>query len=463
MAIRSNSPQSRDIAYHLHPYTNAEVHEKIGPRIITGGDGVYVIDDDGNRYIEGLAGLWCTSLGFSEKRLADAAYRQMQELPYYHGFAHSTTPPVIELAERLVEMAPPSISKVFFTNSGSEANDSLVKMVWYYNNALGRPEKKKIISRRQGYHGVTVASASMTAMPYVQDSFDLPIANFIHTDCPHYWRYSEDGESEEEFATRMADNLEQLILDEGPDTVAAFFAEPVQGAGGVIPPPAGYFEKIQAVLCRHDVLFVADEVICGFARTGNMFGCETFHIKPDMMSVAKALSSAYLPIAGSMISDEIYQAIKAESGRLGVFGTGYTYSGHPVPAAVALETLKIYEERDILGHVRAMIPRFQERLHGFADHPLIGETRGVGMIGAVQLVPDKAKNEVFDPALKVGPAAAKHCAAHGLIIRPMPGDAIALCPPLIITEGQIDDMFDSLGRALDDSLDELTQQGAMAA
>ena len=248
MAIRANSPQARDIAYHLHPYTNAEVHEEVGPRIITGGEGVYVIDDDGKRYIEGLAGLWCTSLGFSEKRLADAAYKQMREMPYYHGFAHATTPPVIELAERLVGMTPPSIGKVFFTNSGSEANDTLIKMVWYYNNALGRPEKKKIISRHQAYHGVTIAASSMTALPYVQDSFDLPIANFIYTDCPHYWRYKEDGESEEAFTNRMADNLETLILEEGPDTVAAFFAEPVQGAGGVIVPPAGYFEKIQAVL-----------------------------------------------------------------------------------------------------------------------------------------------------------------------------------------------------------------------
>lgn len=461
MAIRSNSPQARDIAYHLHPYTNAVVHEEIGPRIITGGEGVYVIDDDGKRYIEGLAGLWCTSLGFSEKRLADAAYKQMQEIPYYHGFAHATTPPVIELAERLVEMAPPSITKVFFTNSGSEANDSLIKIVWYYNNALGRPNKKKIISRQQAYHGVTVAASSLTALAYVQNSFDLPIANFIYTDCPHYWRYCEDGESEEDFATRMANNLDKLILDEGPDTVAAFFAEPVQGAGGVIIPPATYFEKIQVVLRRHDVLFVADEVICGFARTGNMFGCETYGIKPDMMTVAKALSSAYLPIAGSMISDEIYQVIKAESGRLGVFGTGYTYSGHPVPAAVALETLKIYEEMDIVGHVRNLSPHFLDRLHGFADHPLVGETRGVGLIGAVQLVPDKAKNELFDPALKAGPITAKYCAAHGLITRPLPGDGIAFCPPLIITKDQIDAMFDSFGKALDNALDDLTRQGVI--
>ena len=333
MNVRANSPHARDIAYHLHPYTNAAAHEEVGPHIIAGGDGVYVIDDNGKRYIEGLAGLWCASLGFSEPRLAEAAYRQMTEMPYYHNFAHKTTPVLVELAERLVEMMPVPMSKAFFTNSGSEANDTQVKMIWYYNNARGRPEKKKIISRLQGYHGVTVAAASLTGLPYVQNSFDIPIANIIHTECPHYWRYGADGESEEEFASRMAGSLEQLILDEGPETVAAFIAEPVMGAGGVIIPPKTYFEKIQAVLGKYDVLFVADEVICGFARTGNMFGSETFGLKPDMITVAKALSSAYLPTAAAVISDEIYQVIKAESARLGNFGMGYTYSGHPVPAA----------------------------------------------------------------------------------------------------------------------------------
>ena len=463
MAIRANSPHSRDIAYHLHPYTNAVAHEEQGPHIIAGGDGIYVIDDSGKRYIEGLAGLWCTSLGFSEHRLVEAAARQMREIPYYHNFAHKTTPPVIELAERLIAMMPVPMSKAFFTNSGSEANDTQVKMIWYFNNARGRPEKKKIISRLQGYHGVTVAAASLTGLPYVQNAFDVPIANIMQTECPHYWRFGRDAESEEDFATRMADSLEQLILDEGPETVAAFFAEPVQGAGGVIVPPATYFEKVQAVLRRHDVLFVADEVICGFGRTGNMFGCETYDLKPDMITVAKALSSAYLPIAAAVISDEIYQVIKEESARLGVFGTGYTYSGHPVPAAVAVETLKIYEERDIVGHVRGVAPRFQERLHALGGHALVGEARGVGLIGAVQLVRDKGARELFDPAQKAGPAAMGHAMSHGLIVRALPGDAVAICPPLIITNDEIDALFDRLGMALDDTLDTLAKQGAAAA
>ena len=462
MNTMANSPSAKDIAYHLHPYTNFVAHEAQGPHIMEKGDGIYVIDDTGKRYIEGLAGLWCASLGFSNERLAAAGAAQLRQLPYYHNFAHKTSPAVIELAERLIEMAPGPMSKVFFTNSGSEANDSQIKMVWYYHNAIGKPEKKKIISRIGGYHGVTVAAASLTGMPYVQDAFDLPIANIIHTENPHYWRFGEAGESEEDFATRMAASLEQLIIDEGPETVAAFIAEPVQGAGGVIVPPKTYFAKVQEVLRRHDVLFIADEVICGFGRTGNMFGSETFDLKPDMVTVAKALSSSYLPIAGAMISENIYQAICDESGRRGVFGTGYTYSGHPVCAAVALETLKIYEETDIVGHVRSISPHFLSRLHALGDHPLVGETRGVGLIGGVQLVKNKATKEMYDPSLKVAPTVMNLAVEHGLLIRALPNDAIAACPPLIITIPQIDDLFDSMGRALDDMLDALTKQGEAA-
>jgi len=452
MSARANSPSGRDIAYHLHPYTNLVQHEKQGPHIITKGDGIYVIDDQGNRFIEGLAGLWCTSLGFSEPRLADAAMRQLTTLPYYQSFAHRATLPVIELAERLIKMAPTPMSKVFFTNSGSEANDTQIKIAWYYHNAIGKPKKKKIISRRQGYHGVTVAAGSLTGMAYVQDSFDLPIDRVIHTDCPHYWLNAEPGESEEDFATRMADNLEKLILAEDPDTVAAFIAEPVQGAGGVILPPATYFAKVQEVLRRYDILFIADEVICGFGRTGNMFGCETYDLEPDMITIAKALSSAYLPIGGAMVSEKVYEALREESGRRGVFGTGYTYSGHPVCAAVAVETLKIYEERDILGHVREVAPRMQARLAELAAHPLVGEARGVGLIGAVQLVRDKDKRALFDPARKVGALCMNKAVEHGLMVRALPGDSVAVCPPLIITEDEIDLLFDRLAKALDDTL-----------
>ncbi|MEE8505211.1 MAG: aminotransferase, partial [Kiloniellales bacterium] len=288
MSVRPNSPEARDIASHLHPYTNARKHEEIGPLIISEGKGVYVYDNEGREYIEGLAGLWCTSLGFGEERLIKAATDQMRKLSYYHGFAHKTPEPVVDLAEKLLEIAPVKMSKVFFANSGSEANDTVIKLVWFYNNAIGRPEKKKIISRLKAYHGITVASGSLTGLPLNHRDFDLPIKNILHTACPHHYRFAEDGESEEDFASRLADELEQMILDEGPETVAAFIGEPVMGAGGVIVPPRTYWDKIQPVLKKHDVLLIADEVICGFGRTGNMFGCQTFGIKPDIMVVAKA-------------------------------------------------------------------------------------------------------------------------------------------------------------------------------
>jgi 4-aminobutyrate--pyruvate transaminase len=418
--------------------------------ILTGGKGIYVYDDQGKEYIEGLAGLWCTCLGFGEEALVEAAVRQMRKLPFYHTFAHKATTPSIDLAEKLKEIAPVPVSKVFFANSGSEANDSLVKLIWYYNNAGGRPHKKKIVSRLRGYHGVTVASASLTGLPHTHRDFDLPIANILHTDCPHYYRYAAEGESEEDFASRMAGNLEKLIQDEGPDTVAAFIAEPVMGAGGVIVPPKTYFEKVQQVLKRYDILMIADEVICGFGRTGNMFGSQTFGIRPDAVTVAKALSSAYLPISAVLLSEKIFEAMVQESEKIGIFGHGFTYSGHPVPAAVAMRTLELLEERDILEHVRRISPRFQERLRFFSDHPLVGEARGVGLIGALELVADKGSKRSFKPEQGVGLYCVGRCEAHGLIIRSLM-DSVAFCPPLIITESEIDEMFDRFARALDET------------
>lgn len=461
MSVRPNSPEARDIASHLHPYTNARKHEEIGPMIITEGKGVYVYDNQGKEYIEGLAGLWSTSLGFGEERLIKAATEQMRKLPYYHSFAHKMPEPVVDLAEKLIEIAPVPMSKAFFANSGSEANDTVVKMVWYYNNAIGRPEKKKIISRIKGYHGITVASGSLTGLPANHRDFDLPIANIHHTSCPHYYRFGQDGESEEDFATRCAADLEQMILDEGPETVAAFIGEPVMGAGGVIVPPKTYWEKIQAVLKKHDVLLIADEVICGFGRTGNLFGSQTFDIKPDIMVMAKALSSSYLPISAILISDELYQGIADNTAKIGTFGHGFTYSGHPVSVAVALETLKIYEERDIVGHVREVGPRLQKGLRRFADHPLVGEVRGVGLIAAVELVADKAAKTPFDPAGKVGGYFAERTQEHGLIIRNLM-DSIAFCPPLIITEDQIDAMLVRFEQALDDTTAWVAQEGLAA-
>jgi len=426
---RGNSAASRDIAYQLHPYTNLKKHESDGPLVITEGKGVYVYDETGKEYIEGLAGLWCTSLGFGEERLVEAATRQLKKLPYYHVFNHKSHDISVELAERLIALMPVKMSKVFFNNSGSE---------------------KKVIARMRGYHGVTVASASLTGLPANHRDFDLPIANIRHADCPHHYRYAKPRESEEDFATRLAESLDAQIMREDPDTVAAFIAEPVMGAGGVIVPPRTYFEKIQQVLKKHDVLFIADEVICGFGRTGNMFGTETFGLKPDIITMAKALSSAYLPISATIISDELYQAFVAQSEKIGTFAHGYTYSAHPVCCAVALETLKIYEERDILAHVRRVAPRFLEGLRRFANHPLVGEVRGVGLVAGLELVKDKATKTPFDLKMGVGPMVAARAQENGLIVRALM-DTVALCPPLVITADEIDEMLRRFGKALDET------------
>ena len=451
MANTDKSIHARDIASHLHPYTNLAAHANCGPHIFQRGEGIYVYDEDGKKFIEGLAGLWCASLGFSEQRLVDAATRQMQTLPFYHNFAHKAVEPAIELADFLVSNAPVPMSKVFFTNSGSEANDTQVKLVWYYNNILGRPEKKKIIARKGAYHGITVAAASLTGLQYAHNAFDVPIKNIIHTDCPHFYHFGNEGESEEQFATRLAANLEKLIDEEGPETIAAFIAEPFLGAGGVIEPPAGYYEKIQPILDQHDILFIADEVISGFYRTGDMFATQTYNLKPDLMTMAKALSAAYLPIGAVMMNEKIHEVLVEGSRKYGIFGTGFTYSGHPVPAAVALETQKIYQERNIGAHVKNVSSTFLKRLHAVSEHPLVGETRGLGLIGAVELVKDKNQRINFDPAQKIGPWVADRATYHGLIVRPLLNDSIAFCPPLIIDESQINAMFDAFELALDDA------------
>lgn len=448
----------RDIATSIHPYTNLKLHETQGPLVITEGDGVFVHDENGNRYLEGLAGLWCASLGFSERRLADAAYRQMLKLPYYHTFAHKAHDVGIELAETLLGIAPVPMAKVFFVNSGSEANDTVVKLVWYYNNAVGRPHKKKIISRLKSYHGVTVASASLTGLVNNHRDFDLPIANILHVDCPHWYRFGRPGESEEAFAGRMAESLEQRILNEGPDTVAAMIGEPIMGAGGVILPPATYWDKVQAVLTKYDVMLIADEVICGFGRTGNMWGTTTYELKPDIVTCAKALSAGYLPIAAVMVSEKIYAALVSQSEKIGIFAHGFTYSGHPVTSAVALETLKIYQERDLISHVRKIAPRMQAGLRRFQDHPLVGEVRGIGLIGAIELVANQAARTPFDPQAGVGAFLANRAHAHGLIIRPL-ADTIAFCPPLIIQENEIDLMLERFELALEDTLAMVRERG----
>ena len=445
-----NSNAARDIASVLHPYTDHKAHQQVGPLVISRGKGVRVWDDQGKEYIEALAGLWCASLGFDNERLVKAAADQMRKLPFYHGFTAKSHEPMIELAEMLIERAPAPMSKVFFANSGSEANDSAIKMIWYMNNALGRPQKKKIISRLKAYHGITLAAASLTGLPANHKLFDLPLPGFLHVSTPHHYHGAQPGETEEDFATRLAQELDDLIVKEGPETVAAFWAEPVMGAGGVIVPPRTYFEKIQAVLRKHDVLFVADEVICGFWRTGNYWGCQTFGIQPDILVCAKALSSSYLPISAVMVNEKVFQGIAEGSSTIGTWGHGFTYSGHPVPAAVAIETLKIYDEMDIGAHVREVGPYMQQRLRErFTDHPLVGEVRGVGLGGALELVEDKAARKNFAPARKVGPRLLKHAEEHGVILRAMINDAIGFSPPLVISKDEIDAMIDRTAAALD--------------
>ena len=453
MSQAPNSLQARDKAYVVHPYTNLRAHEQQGPLVITRGEGIWVWDDDGKAYIEGLSGLWCASLGFSEKRLVEAARRQMERLPYTHVFAHRSSEPVIELAEKLVSIAPQPIAKVFFVNSGSEAIDTAIKLIWYYNNARGKPEKKRLIARKRAYHGITLAGGHLTGLAYARAGFDLPMSDrFFHLTCPSHYRDALPGESEGVFASRLVEELDTLIRALGPETIAAFFAEPVMGAGGVVVPPKGYFEKIQPILKKHDILFVADEVINGFCRTGNMWGCDTFGIRPDLVICAKQLSSAYVPIAAVLMSQEFYEVIADQSAKLGTLGMGYTYSGHPVAAAVALETLKIYESDKILDHVRRVSPRFQERLIRLAAHPLVGEARGVGLLGGLEIAKDKNTKEQFPQEAKAAAQIVQRCLEEGLIVRPLPGDVIGICPPLIIEEHEIDQLFDRLERGLDAAL-----------
>ena len=449
MTYQPNSIEGRDIAFHLHSYTNARKHEEVGPVVIESGDGVHVTDTDGNRYIEAMSGLWSVAVGFGEKRLVDAAAAQMAKLPYYHTFTHKSHGPAIELAEKLVGMAPVPMSKAYFTNSGSEANDTMIKMVRYRSNALGLPQKKKIISRIRGYHGVTMASASLTGLPNNHRGFDLPIEGILHTSCPHYWREGHEGESEEAFATRCADELEAMIQAEGPETVAAFIGEPVMGAGGVVVPPATYWEKIQAVLKRHDILLVADEVICGFGRTGNMFGSQTYGMTPDIMTLSKALSSSYLPISALLINEKVYAPLADQSNEIGTFGHGVTAAAHPVAAAVALENLKIIEERDLVGNAREMGVHLQAGLKSLADHPLVGEARGVGLIGAIELVTDKQAKIAMQPPGAMAAKAFGLIQKRGVILRAI-GDALAFCPPLIVTKDQVETIVATTREGLDE-------------
>ena len=451
----TDSLAERDLRHSLHPYTPLAAHAETGPFVIEGGDGIHVIDDTGKRYIEGVSGLWCASLGFSERRLVEAATRQLEAMPYTHLFTGRANVPAIELAEKLVSIAPEGIERAFFVGSGSEAVDTAIKFAWYYWNARGRPSKKRFVARRRAYHGVTVAAGSLTGLSYAQDGFDLPAIPVTHVTPPHAYREALENESDEDFASRLAAEIDATIVAAGPENVAAFIAEPVMGAGGVLIPPATYFEKVQAVLARHEVLMIADEVICGFCRTGSMWGSQTYGIRPDIVTSAKQLSSAYQPIGAVLVTGELYDAFVEGSSTHGTFGTGFTYGGHPVACAVALETLRIYEADDVLGHVRSVSPRFAERVAALGNHPLVGDARSVGLIGAIELVADKATRTPFPTEVGVAKRVFAAAREHGLIVRAVPGDGIAFCPPLIVDEDGIDRMFDAVAEALGDVQREL--------
>ncbi|KAL9241691.1 hypothetical protein vseg_015771 [Gypsophila vaccaria] len=435
----------------LAPFTAGWQTTDTNPLVIDKSEGSYVYDINGKKYLDSLAGLWCTALGGNEPRLVDAAIKQLKTLPFYHSFWNRTTKVSLELAENLLDtFTARKMAKAFFVNSGSEANDTQVKLVWYYNNALGRPNKKKFIARSKSYHGSTLVAASLSGLPALHQQFDLPAPFVLHTDCPNYWRYHLPGETEEDFATRLANNLESLILKEGPDTIAAFIAEPIMGAGGVIIPPATYYEKIQAIVKKYDILFIADEVICGFGRLGEMFGCDKYNIKPDLVSVAKALSSAYMPIGAVLVSPEISEVIHSQSSKLGSFSHGFTYSGHPVSCAVAVEALKLYKERNIVEKVRSVAPKFQDGIKAYADSPIIGEIRGTGLILGTEFTDNKSPNDPFPAEWGIGAYFGAQCEKHGMLVR-VAGDNIMICPPLIISEGEIDELIVKYGKALKDT------------
>ncbi|MBE1282695.1 MAG: aminotransferase class III-fold pyridoxal phosphate-dependent enzyme [Rhodobacteraceae bacterium] len=446
----------------IYPTTNLTTTEQL---CLDRGEGIYVWDTEGNKYIEGLAGLWCTSLGYGNQELVDAIAGQLGKLSYAHMFGGKTHEPAMQLANKLREIVPVEDAYFFFGNSGSDANDSHYKMLRYYFNAIGKPEKRKIITRDRGYHGVTVAAGSLTSLPANLAHFDAPVEalSILRSHSPHYYTARQGNETEAQFVDRIIDELEDQILAEGPDTIAAMIVEPITGASGVIVPPDGYYEKLQALLRKHDILVWADEVITGFGRTGNDFGCTTMGIKPDLMSFAKQISSAYFPISVAVIPGWMYEAMIEPSNQVGVFGHGYTYSGHPAACVAALKTLEIYERDNLFAHAAEVGTHMQAELRKrFENHPLVGEVRGKGLIAALELVANKTTGQGFDGA-PAGGFAMKACERNGLIIRAVAGNSVALCPPLIITREEVDEMLDRLARALDETWNRLKAEGLVAS
>jgi L-2,4-diaminobutyrate transaminase len=455
--------EAADRQAQLHPFTSIVGHLKSGPRIITRGEGIRIFDQHGKALIDAFAGLYCVNIGYGREEVAHAIYEQAKVLPYYHSYASYANEPSITLAELILADAPSGMSKVFFGLSGSDANESNVKIAWHYNNLLGRHTKKKIIARKRGYHGSTVLAGSLTGLAMYQVGFDLPLDGVLHTSTPHFYWGGEPGETECDFSRRLALELAQLIEREGPDTVAAFIAEPVMGTGGLIPPPENYFDEIQKVLRRHDVLFICDEVVCGFGRIGHPFGANAYSIQPDLMTLAKGLTSGYLPLSASVISQRVWQVLLDASPNFGPFTHGYTYTAHPTCASAGVANLRIVKRERLTENAASVGAYLLDRLHTtFGSHPLVGEVRGAGLLAAVELVADRQHKRPFRANAKIAARVAQHAAEEGVIVRAMPhSETVGFAPPLVVTRDDVDEIVTRVKRGFDRAIDELTREGAL--
>ena len=454
-----NSWEARADAHSFYGFTDLPTIADRGAVVLTHGEGPYVYDVHGRQFLDANSGLWNMVAGFDHKGLTEAAKAQYDRFPGYHAFFGRMADQTVMLSERLIEVSPFESGKVFYTNSGSEANDTLVKMLWLLNKAEGKPERRKILTRKNAYHGVTAVSASMTGKPY-NAVFGLPLDGFIHLTCPHYWREGREGESEADFTQRMADELEEVIAREGAETIAGFFAEPVMGAGGVIPPSEGYFQAIQPILKRHGIPLIADEVICGFGRTGHDWGCTAYGFMPDAIISSKNLTAGFFPMGAVILGPDLTDRLQRASDAIEEFPHGFTASGHPVGSAITLKAIEVIldgadGQAPLIENVRELIPGFEAGLARLAQHPHIGEARSKGLMGALEAVADKDTKRPWDGHLSVSERIANTCTDHGLICRPL-GQAVVLCPAFIMTEGQMAEMFDKLGASLDKVFDELT-------
>ena len=458
MLDRSNELAAWDRDHFFHPSTHMGMHARgeAPNRVIAGGEGVYITDASGKTSLDAFAGLYCVNVGYGRQKIADAIAEQAKELAYYHAYVGHGTEASIRLAKMIIDRAPEGMSRVYFGLSGSDANETNIKLIWYYNNVLGRPEKKKIISRWRGYHGSGVMTGSLTGLELFHNAFDLPRAPILHTEAPYYFRREDRSMSEEQFSQQCADKLEEMILAEGPDTVAAFIGEPILGTGGIVPPPAGYWEKIQAVLRKYDVLLVADEVVTGFGRLGTMFGSDHYGMKPDLITIAKGLTSAYAPLSGVIVGDRVWKVLVDGSDKLGSLGHGWTYSAHPICAAAGVANLELIDELDLVTNAGETGAYFRAALaDAVGGHANVGEVRGDGLMAAVEFVEDRDDRKFFDASRKIGPQVAAALLDRGVIGRAMPqGDILGFAPPLCLTREEADIVAAKTAEAVKSVFDE---------